>query len=125
MDKEPGWIVSHPQYGKWFISRKAVIADWKYDRAQAYPDEPEREPTNEELEVWWSEQTTWVEVAANGKQLERPDMVAIEAMFMRKMTTDTDYLDAESIMEVKDATDGQKTSSLPRKGRLPPAKGLR
>lgn len=27
--KELGWICKHPQYGTWFISRQAVINDWK------------------------------------------------------------------------------------------------
>ena len=86
-----GWTVQHPKYGKWFIPRAAVIADWKQDHAQAYPDEPEREPTTDEVEVWWNEQTTWIEIAANGKQLERPDMAAWEAAWILDMKEDADY----------------------------------
>lgn len=88
MSEVPGWIVQHPKYGKWFISRAAVIADWKRDHAQAYPDEPEREPTADEVETWWNEQITWLEVAANGKQLERPDMAAWEALWLQRMADD-------------------------------------
>lgn len=87
-----GWTVSHTRYGKWFIYRDAVIADWKQDHAQAYPDEPDREPTQAEIETWWNEQTTWIEIAANGKQLERPDMAAHEAAWLRQMASDTDYV---------------------------------
>lgn len=83
-----GWTVQHARYGKWFIPRSAVIADWKQDRAQAYPDEPEREPTSDEVETWWNEQTTWLEVAANGKQLERPDMAAWETLWLQHMADD-------------------------------------
>ena len=87
-----GWTVQHPKYGKWFISRAAVIADWKQDYAQAYPDEPEREPTADEVETWWNEQTTWIEVAANGRQLERPNMAAWEAAWLMNMKEDADYV---------------------------------
>ena len=86
-----GWTVSHPQYGEWFISRYAVIEDWKQDRAQAYPNEPEREPSNEEVDTWWIEQTSWIEVSANGKQLARPDMAAHEAAWLREMASNPDY----------------------------------
>lgn len=92
LSRELGWTVQHPRYGKWFMPRAAVTADWKQDRAQAYPDEPEREPTSEEVETWWCEQTTWIEVAANGTQLERPDMAAYEAEWMRQMADDADYV---------------------------------
>lgn len=86
-----GWTVTHPKYGKWFISRDAIIVDWKQDRAQAYPEDPAREPTDEEVETWWNEQTSWIEVAACGKQLERPDMTAHEAAWLRQMANDPDY----------------------------------
>lgn len=90
MDGLPGWVVAHWQYGKWFISRDSVIADWKQDHAQAYPGQPVPEPSDDEIQVWFSEQTTWIEVAACGKQLERPDMAAVEIAWLRKMADDSD-----------------------------------
>lgn len=83
--EEAGWTVSHYRYGKWFISREAVAADWKQDHAQAYPDEPVSEPDDETIDTWFHEQISWIEVAAYGRQVERPDMAAIEAEWLRQM----------------------------------------
>lgn len=87
-----GWVVVHPRYGKWFISREAVIADWKRDHSQAYPGEPVPDPTDEDIDIWFHEQTTWIEVAAHGTQIERPDMAAVEAEWLRQMALDPDYV---------------------------------
>lgn len=92
----PGWEVSHPQYGKWFISRQAVIDDWKQDQAQAYPENAPREPEDDEVETWFAEQTSWIEVHAFGVQLERPDMAAVEAAWLRGMARDADYVAIDS-----------------------------
>jgi hypothetical protein len=88
----PGWAIEHPQYGKWFITREAVIADWKKDYAEAYPDSSIPEPDAETIETWFAEQITWIEVAAHGAQLARPDMADVEAGFMRQMARDADYV---------------------------------
>lgn len=88
-----GWTVAHMKYGKWFISREAVIANWKQYRAQAYSDEPACEPSDETVETWFHEQISWIEVAKYGEQLERPDMAAVEAEWRRQMARDWDYPD--------------------------------
>lgn len=98
---EPGWIVRHDKYGKWFISRAAVIIDWKQDHAQACPNEPAREPSNDEVETWFGEQISWIEIARDGKQIERPDMVAVEQSWSNDMKHNADYVsfdyDAEEV----------------------------
>lgn len=91
VDGLPGWEATHPRYGKWFISRAAVVEDWKQDYEQAFPGKPVPEPTDDVVDVWLAEQISWIEVAARGKQLERPDMAAVEAEFLRQMAGDGDY----------------------------------
>lgn len=97
MEKKAGWICKHPQYGTWFISRQAVINDWKEDHRQYHGREGE--PTKEDIESWFNEQTSWVEISAYGEQLERPDMVAYEKKLLDQMRQDTDW--SEDITEVK------------------------
>lgn len=87
-----GWEVTHPKYGKWFISRDAVIAVWKQDYAQNCPGKPVPEPADDSVDVWFAEQISWIEVAAYGKQLERPDMAAVEAAWLREMAVNSDWL---------------------------------
>ena len=87
---EPGWVMTHPRYGKWFISREAVAADWKQDHEQAYPDEPVSEPDEETVDSWFYEQISWYEVSVYGKQLERPNTAAIEVKWLREMANDAD-----------------------------------
>ena len=88
-----GWVMTHPRYGKWFMPRTGVIADWKADHAEAYPGEPVPEPTNETIETWLSEQISWIEVAHYGRQLERPDMAAWEAAWLLDMQRNADSPD--------------------------------
>ena len=86
----PGWVVTHPRYGKWFISREAVAADWKQDHEAAHPDEPVSEPDEETVDSWFYEQISWYEVSVYGKQLERPNTAAIEVKWLREMANDAD-----------------------------------
>lgn len=88
-----GWVVSHPKYGKWFISRNAVIANMQHDYLSAHPDKPAPEPCDESIQTWFNEQISWVEVSALGKQIERPDMNAVELAWRHEMTSNTDLLD--------------------------------
>ena len=102
---EPGWTVRHPRYGVWFLSRAAVAADWKQDRKQALPNEAEREPLADEIETWWNEQTSWIEVRARGVQLERPDMAAIEQAFLREMSGNSDLVAHDGADDPTDTDD--------------------
>lgn len=92
LDGLPGWAVENSKYGKWFISRDAVIVNWKQDQAKAYPDKPVKEPCDAVIEVWFNEQITWIEVSAYGKQLERPNMGAVEAAWLREMAGNSDWV---------------------------------
>jgi hypothetical protein len=84
-----GWLVTHPYYGKWFISKEAVVADWKQDHLEYYGVDAEPEDTD--VEVWFNEQISWIEIAKRGVQIKRADWVAIEANFMLLMTQNPDY----------------------------------
>ena len=97
MEKKAGWICKHPQYGTWFISRQAVINDWKEDHNRHYGIDVE--PTDDCIETWFNEQTSWSEISAYGKQLERPDMTAIEKHWLGLMKSDTSW--SEDVTEVK------------------------
>lgn len=100
LPNEAGWIAEHPKYGKWFMPRSAVVADWKQDQRDAYPGEVEREPDDGMVECWFCEQISWIEVRRDGRQLQRPDMGVFEAAWMRDMERDWDY--TEGAIEVKD-----------------------
>lgn len=95
--KGAGWVCKHPQYGTWFISRQAVINDWKEDHRQYHGREGE--PTKGDVESWFAEQISWIEISAYGKQLERPDMTAIEKHWLGIMKSDTDW--SEDVTEVE------------------------
>jgi len=88
---ERGWVIQHDRYGKWFISRQIVINEWKKDQADAYPDEASREPTDDEIDMWFYQQITWIEVAQFGRQLERPDMNKWEREWRQAMKRNPDY----------------------------------
>ena len=90
--RPPGWVVKHPQYGTWFITRAAVAEDWKQDHRRAYPDDGPKEPCEEAINTWFAEQTSWIEVAARGEQIARPDMDAWEKFWREKMAGDPDPL---------------------------------
>lgn len=87
---EPGWIVQSPSYGKWFISKAAVAADWKQDHEQAYPGEPVPEPTPDTLETWFYEQISWIEISVYGVQLEGINVVKHLESAYQAMRGDTD-----------------------------------
>lgn len=89
---EPGWICSNQEYGTWFISRYLVIKDWQRDQLEYYGREA-TEIDGDEIETWFNEQISWVEVAHYGIQLKRPDMIAIEKSFYDVMKRDTDWID--------------------------------
>lgn len=89
--KEPGWICTHPDYGTWFISRASVAKDWARDQKDYYGTEHPA-ADDEAIETWLHEQIGWMEVAAYGKQLIKPDMSAFERRLMQQMARDTDYL---------------------------------
>lgn len=91
---ELGWTCTHPKYGTWFISRAAIIADWKQDHKQAYPNEAEYEPCNDVVEIWRTEQTSWVEIHAYGRQIKRPNLSAHEVAWLQAMSRDVDLPDA-------------------------------
>lgn len=80
-----GWTVTDPKYGVWFITKAAVIADWKQDREQAYPGEPVPAPDEETIETWFNEQISWIEVHRDGVQIAGPDMQAWEQRFYEEM----------------------------------------
>lgn len=86
-----GWVVRHPYYGKWFISRDAVIADWKQDHLEYYGCDAE--PSETDIESWFNEQISWIEIEKRGVQIERADWVAIEANYMALMAQNPDYPD--------------------------------
>lgn len=85
-----GWVCEHDRYGTWFISREAVIEDWKQDRKQAYPDAAECEPHHQAVQTWFNEQISWIEIHLSGVQLKRPDVAAHEAGWLFAMSRDTD-----------------------------------
>lgn len=99
---EPGWICEHPRYGKWFISRAAVIEDWKRDQSEVYPDKPAREPDNEDIRIWFNENTSWIEVNFLGRQLAQPDVKPFKKSWLEEMKRNMNYL--ESAIEVKAPT---------------------
>ena len=80
---EKGWIWEHPAYGTWFISRQSVIEDWKQDHLREYGDA--REPDEDEVQTWYDEQTTWIEVSAYGKQTKEADMDYWKIKFLEEM----------------------------------------
>lgn len=84
-----GWIWKDPKYGTWFLPREAVVEDWKQDHFMF--NEDVREPTDDEVEVWYNEQTTWIEVSAFGKQLEEPDMECWKKVYLEQMKSDYEY----------------------------------
>lgn len=88
--KNDGWIVFHPKYGRWFVPRKSVIDDWKQDQKRAYPEKTEQEPSEGDVEVWWSQQFSWIEVEKHGTQLDRPNMDFFERQFMEDMKNNVD-----------------------------------
>lgn len=90
----PGWTVNHPRYGTWFISTAAVVEDWKKDHEQAYPGEPVPEPDEETIAIWFAEQISWIEVAALGTQLARPDFEAFEQAWLADMASNPDCASA-------------------------------
>ncbi len=92
-----GWVWKSGKYGTWFLPRQSVIDDWKQDHFRFCGDV--REPTSEEAETWLHEQIGWCEVAANGVQIEEPDMECWKKLFLEQMKRDTDW--AEDIKEVK------------------------
>lgn len=87
-----GWICKNGKYGTWFISKQAVIDDWKTANKRAGIVVSE-ELNESEVLTWFNEQISWVEVAAYGKQVEVADMKAWERVFLSDMKEDTDYLD--------------------------------
>lgn len=95
--KDVGWICKHPWYGTWFISRQAVINDWKEDHERFYGTR--EEPSGGAVEAWFAEQISWVEISAYGKQLERPDMTVIEKHWLGIMKSDTGW--SEDVTELK------------------------
>ena len=96
-----GWTIDHPKYGKWFISRQAVIDDWKKDHLAYYPHEGERDPSPKEVETWFDEQITWFEVQSVGEQISQPDMKKWEVLWRNNMKTDFNCLSDDDIIEVK------------------------
>lgn len=84
---EPGWICEHPRYGRWFISRKAVMNDLNNYRND-YGDEPESDIMSSDVDSWWVEQCGWPEVYDAGVQLARPNMAMHEALFKKAMGAD-------------------------------------
>ena len=95
--KEVGWICKHPEYGSWFISRSAVIADWKQDHKAAYGEDAE--PNKVDIESWFNDQTSWIEISKFGTQIERPDMEAFEEEWLRQMKRNPNWI--EDVTEVK------------------------
>ena len=89
LPNERGWICKHPKYGTWFMSWAAVVKDLKQFREQF---DDYNEPTEEDVDVWWREQTGWSEIEAYGSQMENPDMKYLEAAFRRQMKEDPDHV---------------------------------
>lgn len=97
-----GWILTHDKYGTWFLPRQAVIEDWKrYMEEFDWDGLAAREPNEDEIETWFTEQTSWIEVKAYGKLLEKPDMNKWFEHFMNQMSHDTDWFNREEIEEIE------------------------
>lgn len=84
---ERGWVCQHPQYGRWFISRKSILEDLNTYRKEVGGEAATLDC--ESVDIWWAEQCGWPEIAAYGKQLSRPDMDAQEKEFLNLMKRDT------------------------------------
>lgn len=89
---EDGWVCRSREYGEWFLSREAVINDWKRDQKEAFGKVPDS-VDNDTVDTWFHEQISWTEVAAYGVQLSRPDMASFERSFMQTMKGDTDWIE--------------------------------
>lgn len=89
LPNERGWICKYSKYGTWFMSWAAVVKDLKQFREQF---DDYNEPTEEDVYVWWREQTGWSEIESLGLQIEPPDMEHIEAAFRRQMKEDPDHV---------------------------------
>jgi len=99
-----GWICTHYQYGTWFISREAVANDWKKDHRSYYKDdktEANREPSREEIDTWFREQISWIEINRFGKQTRRPNMELIEKQWLKSMKEDPDWAENTKQIGVK------------------------
>lgn len=83
---EDGWLCTSEDYGKWFISRKAVIEDWTKDQLDAYGSVPDK-INDQDIDTWFGEQVGWCEIARYGVQLEEP-----AHNYMAAMKCDTDYV---------------------------------
>ena len=81
---QDGWICESEDYGKWFISRKAVIEDWTKDQLNAYGSAPD-EIDEQNIDTWFDEQIGWSEIARYGVQLNEPIVD-----YMTAMKRDTD-----------------------------------
>lgn len=88
---QEGWICKNGKYGTWFLSKEAVIKDWK--NHQAYHGNTQVEPMDESIDSWFNEQISWIEVSAYGKQLEEADMKAWERIWLEEMKYNTNYID--------------------------------
>lgn len=84
---ERGWVCQHPQYGRWFISRKSILEDLNTYRKEVGGEAATLDC--ESVDIWWAEQCGWPEIAAYGKQLSRHDMDAQEKEFLNLMKRDT------------------------------------
>lgn len=94
---ERGWVCKHDMYGVWFLSFDAV----KAERMEALKHENEPpQMADSDVETWFHQQCGWVEVAARGVQLEKPDMAAWEQRFYSTMREDGERV--EDAVKVSD-----------------------
>lgn len=89
-----GWECSDAKYGVWFISRQTVINDYIQDQKQEYGlDVANLNPDDETINVWFSEQISWIEVYHYGKQLHKPNMQSFEKSWLREMSNNTNWIE--------------------------------
>ena len=96
-----GWLCKHDQYGTWFLSFDAVKADKLEALKDMEKDASKLCLSDADVESWFYEQCGWVDVAARGVQLEKPDMAAWEKQFYESMREDGDGVEDPQMVSLE------------------------